>query len=59
MSRPSPIYIRVTVAEDGKTMKREVMHDGYLVCEISPTEIIEAVMQFSSSLRYDVPKTRV
>ncbi len=58
MSSTCPVYIRVTVNEDGKTLKREVMHEGQLVCEISPTEIIEMVMQASSSLRYDVPKVR-
>lgn len=45
-------HIRVTKNEDG-SIRRELMNGDYKVSDVSKTEIIEMLMQFSSSLRYD------
>lgn len=45
-------HIRVTLNED-KTIKRELMLGDYKICDMSKTEIIELIMQATSSLRYD------
>lgn len=54
MSRPA-FYIRVTKASDG-TIKREVFHNGEKIADVSFVEIVEMIMQFSSSLRYEAVK---
>jgi hypothetical protein len=55
MSRP-PFYIRVTM-EDGKLVKREMMtENGEKLRDVSFVEIVEMVMQFTSSLRYEKVK---
>ena len=46
-------YIRVTVGEDGKTVTRELIYGGHKVGELSYVEVLELVMQATSSLRYD------
>ena len=46
------LHVRVTKNEDG-TIKRELMNGEYKVGDVSKTDIIEMLMQFSSSLRYD------
>lgn len=46
------LHIRVTKSEDG-TIKRELMNGDYKVGDVTKTEIIEMLMNFSSSLRYD------
>jgi hypothetical protein len=46
-------YIRVSMGPDGKTPQRELMCDGLKVCDISYVEVIELVMQASSSLRFE------
>jgi len=51
-----PLRICVTLAADGKTLKREIMRGEEVICEVSPVELIEFVMQATSSLRYDVPR---
>ena len=51
-------HIRVTLADDGKTIKRELVYGDATICEMSPVEIIQMIMQATSSLRYDVPKVR-
>ncbi|WP_287323705.1 hypothetical protein [Mesorhizobium sp.] len=48
------IAIRVSLAKDGKTPVRELMYDGLKVGDISYVELIEFVMQATSSLRYEV-----
>jgi hypothetical protein len=50
------LRIRVTVADNGKAFKRELVYGDDTVCEMTPTDIIEFIMQATSSLRYDVPK---
>jgi len=52
-------YIRVTMAEDGKTPIRELMVDGYKVCELSFVEVLQLIMQASSSLRWGREVVRV
>lgn len=46
--------IRVTLAKDGKTPVRELMLDGMKVGDISYVELVEFIMQATSSLRYEV-----
>ena len=46
--------IRVTLAKDGKTPVRELMFDGMKVGDISYIELVEFIMQATSSLRYEV-----
>ncbi|ASY62544.1 hypothetical protein SJ05684_c10870 [Sinorhizobium sojae CCBAU 05684] len=45
-------HIRVTKNEDG-SIKRELMREEYKIADVSKAEIIDMLMQFSSSLRYD------
>lgn len=45
-------HIRVTKNEDG-SIRRELMNGDYKVADVSKAEIIDMLMQFSSSLRYD------
>lgn len=49
------IYIRVSKDEQGR-VKREVIHNGEKIDEVSFVEALEISLQFSSSLRYDVVK---
>lgn len=49
------IYIRVSKDDKGR-IKREVMHNGEKIDEVSYVEALEIAMQFTSSLRYDVVK---
>jgi len=48
------LAIRVSLAKDGKTPVRELMVDGLKVSDISYVELIEFIMQATSSLRYEV-----
>ncbi|WP_165778476.1 hypothetical protein [Mesorhizobium wenxiniae] len=48
------LAIRVTLGKDGKTPVRELMYDGLKVGDISYVDLIEFVMQATSSLRYEV-----
>lgn len=50
------LYVRVSLAEDGKSPIREIMVDGQKVGEISYVEVIEALMQMASSLRFEVKR---
>lgn len=45
-------HIRVTKNEDG-SIRRELMAGDVKVADVTKTDIIEMLMQFSSSLRYD------
>jgi hypothetical protein len=47
-------YIRVSLAQDGKTPVRELMYDGLKIGELSYVDLIEFIMQATSSLRYEV-----
>ena len=47
------LSIRVTLEKDGKTPKRELMLDGYKIADLSFAEVIEFVMQATSSLRFE------
>lgn len=49
------IYIRVSKDDKGQ-VKREVIHNGEKIAELSYVETLEIAMQFTSSLRYDVVK---
>jgi hypothetical protein len=49
------IYIRVTKDNKGQ-IKREVIHNGEKIDEVSFVEALEISLQFASSLRYDVVK---
>lgn len=46
--------IRVTLGQDGKTPVRELMYDGLKVGDISYVELIEFIMQATSSLRFEI-----
>jgi hypothetical protein len=46
----SKIQIRVTT--EGKEAKRELLCDGVKVCDVSFIELVEFIMQASSSLRW-------
>lgn len=48
------ICIRVSLAEDGKTPVRELMVEGRKISEVSYVELVEFIMQATSSLRYEV-----
>jgi hypothetical protein len=49
------IYIRVSKDDKGN-IKREVMHNGMKIDEVSFVEALEISLQFASSLRYDMVK---
>ena len=53
LSMSDKAYIRVSVGEDGKTVTRELIYGGHKVGELSYVEVLELVMQATSSLRYD------
>lgn len=46
--------IRVSLAKDGKTPVRELMYEGQKIGDVSYVDLIEFVMQATSSLRYEV-----
>jgi hypothetical protein len=46
-------YVRVSLLEDGKTPKRELMIDGVKAAELSYIDTLELAMQATSSLRYE------
>ena len=48
------LAIRVTLEKDGKTPKRELMVDGLKISDVSYIELVEFIMQATSSLRYEV-----
>lgn len=54
MSRQK-LYIRVTKDDKGQ-IKREVMHNGEKIDEVSFVEALEISLQFASSLRHDMVK---
>ncbi|MDW9762142.1 hypothetical protein GOB02_21635 [Sinorhizobium meliloti] len=45
-------HIRVSLNED-KTIQRELMHGEYKIANVSKADVIEMIMNFTSSLRYD------
>lgn len=45
--------IRVSLGQDGKTPVRELLFNGHKVGDISYVEVIEFIMQATSSLRYE------
>lgn len=49
------IYIRVSKDDKGQ-VKREVIHNGMKIDEVSFVEALEISLQIASSLRYDVVK---
>lgn len=49
------IYLRVSKDDKGN-IKREVMHNGMKIDEVSFVEALEISLQFASSLRYDMVK---
>lgn len=54
MSLPR-IYVRVTKDDKGN-IRREVMHNGEKIADVSFVEALEISMQFASTLRYDMVK---
>jgi hypothetical protein len=48
--------LRVRVTLDGNFPKFELMVDGLKICELSYSEIIDFIMQATSSLRWEKPK---
>ncbi|SFI81073.1 hypothetical protein [Aerobium aerolatum] len=50
--------ICVSITEDGKAFRRSLMYGEDTICDLSPVDLIELIMQATSSLRYDVPKVR-
>lgn len=47
-------YVRVSLAEDGKTPIREVIFDGEKIGEVSFIDLVEFLTQAPSTLRYEV-----
>lgn len=47
------LCIRVTMGKDGKSPLRELMLDGYKLADLSYVDLIEFVMQATSSLRFE------
>lgn len=47
------LAIRVTMGKDGKQPLRELMLDGFKIADLSYVEVIEFVMQATSSLRFE------
>ena len=45
------LAIRVGIGADGKTITRELMHEGLKVCDLSYLDTVEFLMQGASSLR--------
>ncbi len=52
------VHIRVTMAKDGRTPVLELVVDQVKVAELSPIDVIEANMQFASSLRWVLDSKR-
>lgn len=53
------LRVRVTLnPEDGRTACRELMLDGVKIADLSYVDVIEFIMQASSSLRWELPTTR-
>lgn len=50
------LYVRVTVGEDGKTAKRELILDGVKIADVSYLDVISFIMQATSSLRWEAAK---
>lgn len=50
------LAIRVTTGKDGKPPERELMLDGYKVTDLSYVDLIEFIMQATSSLRFEHQK---
>lgn len=48
--------IRVRVTLEGNLPKFELMVDGQKVCDLSYSEIIDFIMQATSSLRWQKPE---
>jgi hypothetical protein len=48
------LAIRVTLEKDGKTPKRELLYEGLKIGDVSYIELVEFIMQATSSLRYEV-----
>lgn len=46
------LHVRVTLNED-KSIRRELMRGEYKIADVSKTDIIEMVLNFTSTLRYD------
>jgi hypothetical protein len=46
--------IRVTLGQDGRTPVRELMFNGHKVGDISYVELVDFIMQATSSLRFEV-----
>lgn len=47
------LYVRVTLAADGKTPQRELILDQEKIAELSFVDLLEFMMQATSSLRWD------
>lgn len=50
------LYVRVSLAEDGRTPVREIIFDGHKVGDVSYVDLIEFIMQATSSLRFEVKR---
>ncbi|MBZ9873059.1 hypothetical protein LB542_19620 [Mesorhizobium sp. BR1-1-9] len=50
------LCIRVTLEKDGKTPKRELLYDGLKVGDISYVELVDFIMQATSSLRFEIKR---
>lgn len=49
----SRLRVRVSVGSDGKTVNRELIVDNTKVADLSFIELLEFIMQATSSLRWD------
>lgn len=50
---PPKMAIKVNLAEDGKTPVRSLWFDGVKIGDVSYVEVLEAAMQFVSTLRFE------
>jgi hypothetical protein len=48
------VYVRVTMHEDGRNPKYELMLDGTKITDMTSMDIVNMVMQASSSLRWSL-----
>lgn len=53
---PPKMAIKVTLAEDGRTPVRQLFFDGVKIGDVSYVEVLEAAMQFVSTLRFEVKR---
>lgn len=49
------LRVRVTMGEDGRTARRELILDGVKIADLSYVDTLEFILQATSSLRWEKP----